>query len=1149
MKLMRIAFLSVIFCNVAVDISHKILLQNIAFKIFNGSEQVVWISIINSLILLPFLLLFSVSGYISDKYDKKDVLIYGALSSFTLSVLMIFAYSISNFYLAMGILFLLAVQSTIYSPAKFGIIINLYQKENLAQGNSFVQAVSMISILFTMGLFSFLFESMYSVNAFELITSKEILLHKFLPLTYYVSLIALVEMAVSFLILRKIKSNHTVDTDKSFNTEEYVKGKLLLHNLKFINKNSVIFLSVMGLSVFWGISQGLLAVFPAYAKEYLDITNVFVINAVLAASGIGIGLGSYFYSKMSKNYIETGTIPIAAVGMAVMIYTSVHVDSTWALILSFMAFGFFGGLFVVPLNSLVQFNSKIENLGTVLAGNNWYQSVFMFSILVMTTVVSLYNFDTLSTIYILLLFTVMGAFYTVVKLPQSLIYFFIKFFIGLKYRLEVTGLKNIPSSGGVLLLGNHVSWLDWAVLQMSMPRRVKFVMDKNIYDKWFLTWFLKLFDVIPIAASSSRSTIKTVARQLDEGNVVVLFPEGTITRNGHLGEFKKGFELILKQTQKDIPVVAFYIRGLWESMFSRANKKFIKSYRTNTVTVSYSQVIKKELAKAQFVKHKVIDLTTHSWSEHIKNLQSIPLEIVDKMKEVKNNIIAADTSGVELSGYKFLTVSILFKNLFKKTIKGENVGLLVPTSVAGAFVNTSVLMLGKTAVNINYTTDLDAVLKSIQAAQIQTVISSRKFIEKLKERGINIDTVLKEVDVIYLEDLKSTISKVKSIATFLSVIFLPSFLLKKMHVKKVATHTTALIMFSSGSEGVPKGIELSHMNILGNTQQIASVLNVNDDDIIVGSLPLFHAFGICVTTFFPLIEGIKMVAHPDPTDGLAIGKLVHKYKATIMCGTSTFYRLYVLNKKITPLMFESLRYVVAGAEKLSLKVKKDFKVKFAKDILEGYGTTETSPVASCNLPNILSPKLETQLANKEGTVGLPLPGTSFKIVDPNDFADLDIEDEGMVLIGGVQVMKGYLNNEAKTNSVIKSIDGKSWYVTGDKGKLDKDGFLTIVDRYSRFAKLGGEMISLGAIESKLVNIIDNENVDYVITSIENEKKGEKIVLLISGICDEELGVLKAKIIKAFDNNLMIPSSYKIIDEIPKLGSGKKDYGKAKRLAL
>lgn len=1146
-KLIKIAFLAVVFCNVAVDISHKILLQNIAFKIFDGSEQVVFISVINSMILLPFLLLFSVSGYISDKYDKKDVLIYGALSSFSLSLLMIIAYSISSFYLAMFVLFLLAVQSTIYSPAKFGIIINLYKKENLAKGNSFVQAVSMISILFTMGLFSYMFESIYGANSFELITSKEELLNKFLPLTYYISLIALVEMSVSFLILKKISTAHVVDSHKSFNKSDYMKGKLLIHNLKYINANSIVFLSVIGLSIFWGISQGILAVFPAYAKEYLHITDVFVINAVLAASGVGIGLGSYLYSKISRNYIETGTIPFAAIGIALMIYLSVQVETTSGLIMSFLAFGFFGGLFVVPLNSLVQFNSNIENLGTVLAGNNWYQSVFMFTVLVMTTVVSLYNFDVLNTIYILLLLTIVGAVYTVIKLPQSLIYFFVKFFLGLKYKLEVTGLKNIPSTGGVLLLGNHVSWIDWAVIQMSMPRKIKFVMDKDIYDKWFLKWFLKLFHVIPIAASSSRNTIKIVARELDEGNVVVLFPEGSITRNGHLGEFKRGFELVLKQTHNEIPVVAFYIRGLWESMFSRANKKFIQSYRTNSVTISYSEIIQKEKATVESVKHKVMSLTIESWSEHIKVLQSIPLEVIDKMKEVKDHVIVADSTNIELSGYKFLSAAILFKNLLKKSVQGNNVGLLLPASAAGTFINMSVLMLGKTAVNINYTADTEDVVKNIRASQIKTLISSRKFIDKLQDRGINLEWVSDEVEVIYLEDLKNSISKIKGILTYLCVKFLPSFALKAIHVKKVDIDSTALIMFSSGSEGTPKGIELSHMNILGNTQQIASVLNVNDDDVLVGSLPLFHAFGICVTTFFPLIEGIKMVAHPDPTDGLAIGKMVNKYKATIMCGTSTFYRLYIMNKKLTPLMFESLRYVVSGAEKLSPKVKKDFKTKFGKDILEGYGTTETSPVASCNLPNILNKEDEIQIGSKTGTVGLPLPGTSFKIVDPKSFDPLGIGEEGMVLIGGVQVMKGYLNNEAKTNSVIKTIDNISWYVTGDKGKLDSDGFLSIIDRYSRFAKLGGEMVSLGAIESKLLTLIEKEDVDYVAISEKDEKKGEKVILLLSGMTQQEVDSLKVKVIKTFDNKLMIPTSYKIIEEIPKLGSGKKDYGKAKKL--
>ena len=246
-----------------------------------------------------------------------------------------------------------------------------------------------------------------------------------------------------------------------------------------------------------------------------------------------------------------------------MIYLSVNVDSSFSLALICFGFGVCGGLFVVPLNSLLQFNAKFEKLGTVLAGSNFFQSLFMILVLMLTTVVSFNGLNPKSTIYLLLILTIIGAIYTVRKLPLSMVHFFVKFVVGLKYKLEVTGISNIPSTGGLLLLGNHVSWLDWAIIQMATPRDIKFVMDKGIYDKWYLKWFLNFFEVLPISSTSSKSSINQIAKELDAGNVVVLFPEGAITRNGHLGEFKKGFELILKQTTKDINVHVFYIRGLW----------------------------------------------------------------------------------------------------------------------------------------------------------------------------------------------------------------------------------------------------------------------------------------------------------------------------------------------------------------------------------------------------------------------------------------------------------------------------------------------------------------------------------------------------------------------------------------------------------
>ena len=1150
LTLIKIAFLFVVFCNAFVDVTHKVLLQNIAFKVFDGSTQVVWISIINSLIIIPFILLFTLSGFLSDKYDKKNILVYGAVSSFLLSILMIISYLSGNFYFAMGSLVLLAIQSAVYSPAKFGIIIDIYGRKNLASGNAFLQAISMMAILFSIASASIVFEFFYNNNNLQTLTTKEELLSAILPLTYYIVPFAFLEMLVSFLFLKNINTSYNKNKDLTLNKKELFQGKLLQNNMKILTSNNAIFLSVIGLSVFWGISQSTMAVFPSFAKMYLGISDVSIINGVIGASGIGIAIGSIMYSKISKYYIEVGTIPLAAFGMALTLYISTLVASPILLAIIFLFFGFFGGMFIVPLNALIQFNAKKKVLGTILAGNNWFHSVSMFLMLGMTTIVSYYGFDPLKTIYLILLITLAGTMYTIYQLPQSLILLFLKTIVGMKYKLEVNGITNIPQTGGVLLLGNHISWIDWAVVLMAVPKEVRFVMDKTIYSKWYIKWIFRMFNAIPISNASSKTTIKIIAKQLDEGNIVVIFPEGSITRNGHLGEFKKGFEKILELTNTDVKVVPFYIRGLWESMFSRANQKFKKSNRTNSVTISFARYMKKENANIISVKKQIINLSTKSWQEHIKNLKPLNETIFNRLKELKNNMIFTDSTGLELSGHKFLTASIVFKNLLKKQIENQNVGILLPSSTAGAFINYSVLLMGKTAVNLNYTSQIETLKYCISKAQIKSIITSRKFIEKLELRGIDLKEAFEDVELIYLEDLRQNISKAKSLSVFLSVKILPSFLSKFIYLTKTKKDDTVLILFSSGSEGTPKGIELSGDNILGNAQQIANIINVNDEDIILGSLPLFHAFGIVVTTYLPLIEGIRCVAHPDPTDGLAIAKLISSYKVTIMCGTSTFFRLYTKNQKIHSLMFESLRLVVSGAEKLREDVRIEFKKRFAKDILEGFGTTETSPVATCNLPDVLSPDFSIQKGQKAGTVGMAIPGTTIKVVDPVTFKELKVNEEGMILISGIQVMKSYLDDEDRTKKALKVINAKTYYITGDKGKLDEDGFLTIVDRYSRFAKIGGEMISLGAIEeliSKFIESTDNL-IDFLVTSLEDEKKGEKIILLISNANKEFIQELKEKILQNFDNKLMIPSEIKIVEEIPKLGSGKKDFAKAKYLA-
>jgi acyl-[acyl-carrier-protein]-phospholipid O-acyltransferase/long-chain-fatty-acid--[acyl-carrier-protein] ligase len=348
---------------------------------------------------------------------------------------------------------------------------------------------------------------------------------------------------------------------------------------------------------------------------------------------------------------------------------------------------------------------------------------------------------------------------------------------------------------------------------------------------------------------------------------------------------------------------------------------------------------------------------------------------------------------------------------------------------------------------------------------------------------------------------------------------------------------------------MPKGVVLSHRNIQSNCKQISDVLNTRVDDVVMASLPPFHAFGLTVTLIMPLIEGIPIVCHPDPTDVLGIARAVAKYRATILFGTATFLSLYARNRKVDPIMLEPLRLVVAGAEKLPEKVRHDFQLKFNKYILEGYGATETTPVASVNVPDAVdTTDWKIQVGQQEGSVGLPLPGTSFKIVDPDTLKELPLGEDGMILISGNQVMLGYLDDEERTQEAVIEEDGMRWYITGDKGHLTSEGFLIIVDRYSRFAKIGGEMVSLGAVEEAAYKTLaEDSDEELAAAAVPDAKKGEKIVVLVTSEDLEQH--LRERMVAAGASPLLIPSKVLRVDEIPKLGSGKTDFTALNALAL
>lgn len=902
-----------------------------------------------------------------------------------------------------------------------------------------------------------------------------------------------------------------------------------------IRQHHDLWLTIMGKAVFWGIMLVLLAIYPAH-------------SVLLGLVAVGLLIGGLIAQHLSRTHIETGLIPVGALGImgSIIVLGWQPAQPLPAALLVLL--GIMGGLFVAPLQALLGYHIPAERQPQASALDHVVQTLVMLLFVGITALLAWAGTGNGLLLSALTAVTVAGALYTIYQMPQSLLRFVVSRLFHARYRLKVIGFEHLPARGGVLLLGNHISFIDWALVQMASPRQLHFVIEKGYYERWYLNGILKWFGVVPISGTASADSLEKVTELLKAGEVVCLFPEGAISRTGQLGEFKRGYEKAVKDT--GAVIVPFYLHGLWGSRFSRSSG-FLRQNRQSgfkrDIVVAFGQALPATI-QAYELKQKVFDLSFTSWDAYAHMLDPIPLNWLRSAKRMSFRIAASDVIGEPISHHRFITAVFRFAAEIKKLSPEQNIGMLLPTSAGGAIANMAVLSLGKTLVNLNFTAGTEALQSAAQQADLQRIYTSRRFLDKLKERNIDVPTIFPNLPLVFLEDLKEGIPKAKLLSTLLMVMLLPTRVLQWLYLPKIDMDATAAILFSSGSEGAPKGIELSHRNLSVNARQVADALNTLDNDVIMATLPTFHAFGLLASTLMPLAEGIPIICHPDPTDAVNIGRGIAKYEATLLFGTSTFLRLYAKNSRVHPLMFQSLRYVVAGAEKLSPDVRRLFLDRFGKKILEGFGATETSPVASVNLPDQLDTRYwRVQPANKEGTVGLPLPGTSFRIVDPDTLATLPTGSDGLILIGGPQVMKGYLHNPEKTAQAIAELDGQRWYKTGDKGHVDEDGFLTIVDRYSRFAKLGGEMVSLGAIEQQVRNILNEPELELVAVNLPDEKKGEKVILMIAGERDE--AEVRRKLVDGGMNALMIPAVIRCVTEVPKLGSGKTDFANARKLAL
>lgn len=1145
-------YLAAMFLNAFVDLGHKIVIQNTIFKIHDGNTQVVLTAIVNALILLPFIMLFSPAGFVSDRYPKNVVMRTMAWVAVGLTLLITLCYYQGWFWGAFAMTLLLGMQAALYSPAKYGYLKPLVGKERLAGGNGAVQSVTIVSILGGTFLFSILFEQRFDLHG---AADEASIVRAIAPLGWVLVACSIVELVMTYRLPRLEDGTPGM----RFAPRDYLRGRALRANLQPLRERPVIRLSIIGLSVFWAVSQVMLAAFPAFAKDTLDIRNTILLQGMLACSGIGIIIGSQLAGRWSKRHIETGLIPIGALGIALALLWLPGLGSVAAHCFNFLLIGIMGGLFIVPLNALMQFHAGEHELGKILAANNLLQNIAMLGFLIVTAVVAVLGANTVGLLYMIAAVALIGTGYTVMKLPQSLVRLLLSFLLTRRYRVQVQGFRHIPERGGVLLLGNHISWIDWAIVQIASPRPIRFVMLKNIYQRWYLRRFLQLFGAVPISqGEGAQEALEEIAHLLQNGEVVCLFPEGTISRSGHLATFRTGYQracALIDDSASEFPVqiVPFYLRGLWGSQFSRAGaplKQARGSSLQRDIIVAFGPPLPRTTT-VDVLKRRVFDLSVVSWQRYVAELPALPEVWLRSAKQLGRQLAVADAART-LSGCEFAAAVLTLARRIARECKGSRAGLLLPTDSIGAVVNMAVLCAGRSIVNLNHALPPAAFRQMLDIASVDTVYTTRAFADALTQRGLPLDELLADCRIVYLDASVATPDSPAALCRGLAVRWLPLILLRRL-LPRVRGDAPAIVVFTSGSEGEPKAVVLSHHNLLGNVRQVADVLNRESTDVAVATLPLFTAFGFTTSLLLPLLEGMPVVTHADPADTVAAARLIAQFRATVWFNTSSDLLRYARQDDIHPLMLASLRIVVAGGERLRDEIRTAFALKFNKEIFEGYGTTETAPVATVNLPDRLDTTYwQVQVGNKRGTVGLPLPGSSCKIVDPDTLIEMPTNTEGQVWIGGCQVMLGYLRDgvvvdtDAQGHVRIVEQDGVRWFRTGDKGRLDADGFLTLVDRYARFALVRGASVSLGAVEQALSQALEPLQLEVVAVALQAVEGGEKVVALVA----TELGSdeIQQRLNASSVDAALVPAEIYLVAKLPRLGSGKPDYAAAAAIA-
>jgi len=1057
--------------------------------------------------IAPFLLFSALAGSLADRFPKNRIVVGVKACEIGIALLAVIgAWNESPTLLYLTV-FLLGCHSAVLAPAKYGMVPELVDRGALSAANSLLESFTFMAIVGG--------------------TALAPLLLQVIGGGYPASLLGGLAIGLAGFLLAR-----TVPTTPGGAAERPLTASPLAYwrTLRRLRHDHYLLLAIIGSAYFLFVGAFCQLNLLPYGILRLGLTQEQSGYLFLAAA-IGIGLGSLLAGRLSGRNVEFGVVPIGAAGLTFAAFALWSVPHYLPAVLAIIAlFGISAGLFIVPLQSFIQWRAPADRRGEILAASSFLSWIGALTSSGLLWLISgPLAMEAGAAFGLLGSITLALTAVTLFLLPDFLLRFIALMIMRLGYRLTVTGRHNVPMEGGALLVANHVSWVDALLLTATQQRRIRFVMDRSIYRTPLLRQLFKLMGVIPVSAEDGRKGLKefiTASRRaLDDGYMVCIFAEGQITRNGMLNEFKGGFERIVKGS--DYPIIPVYIGGAWGSILSYAHGKLLSRFPTRLhypVTVAFGQPLPAG-SSAHAVRRAVMELSCDWFNARKAGRRSLGELFVETARQNWRRKAIADTGGRNLSyGQTLIAARILAKKLAAVTGQARMAGVCLPPTAGGALVNLALTLNGTVPVNLNFTASADGIRSALDRCGIQTTITSRVFLEKL-------GTLPQLPGTIFIEDLLGGITMGEKLRASAVARLLPARLWARP--ENFGADSLATVIFSSGSTGEPKGVMLSHHNILSNLEALRIVFRVSKRDNICSALPFFHSLGFTGTLWLPLLSGFSAVYHTNPLDGETIARTVREHRSTLLLATPTFLMAYLRRAK--PEDFATLRLVMTGAEKLKDKLADSFEKKFGTRPLEGYGATELSPVISLSVPDVEIDGVR-QSGSREGSVGLPVPGVAVKIVDPDNFAPLGENETGLILVKGPNLMLGYLGRTDKTAEVMRD----DWYVTGDIGRLDRSGFLHITDRLARFSKIGGEMIPHGAIEDALHGALGRTGV-LAVTSVPDEKRGEKLVVVHTAEAGE--GSKLHQLLTESDlPNLWKPGKdcYVRIDVLPVLGTGKLD---------